>query len=163
MLLCAASAVARIAGTEMIATSEALDKEITLWSGDCKPGDGWNDAQQCADDLKVLVNRLAKFAEFCDENAADLDKAVMDNDNEEVQSHAAIASWKLQARAARFYAKHPGINPTGVDAQGKTEAAAIIKERTRILSWDANAVFVKVGLLSDESIDWLTVVARGRN
>ena len=35
---------------------------------------------------------------------------------------------------------------------------SIIKERARILSWNADSKFAKVGLLSNDSIEWLIAV-----
>jgi hypothetical protein len=39
---------------------------------------------------------------------------------------------------------------------GKAEASAIVKERARIVEANRDSTFAKVGLLSDESVEWLT-------
>jgi hypothetical protein len=136
LALCAANAFAIGAGGLFIATSEALEKEIVLWSMVCMSDSGRHAPsdvrQECANDQRTLVKRLVEFAKFADEAIAD-----------------PAGAGKLQARAARFYVKYLG------GSKDKAEAAAIVSERTRILAAKPDSTFAKVGLLSDDSIEWL--------
>jgi hypothetical protein len=135
------------AGGLLIATSEALEKEVVLWSMEC--GRDYPDAppdvkQKCANDKRTLVKRLLELDKFCDQVSADMNDVP-----------SAKAAWKLQGRAARFYVKYPGVRYQQ-DAAGKAEAGAIVKERARLLKENPDGTFAKIGLLSQESIEWLT-------
>jgi hypothetical protein len=147
LTLCAANAFATGAGGLLIATSEAREKEINLYAAECGRAypDTPNDIKQkCADDKRRLVKELGELAKWCDEMAADVADA----------SKNAAAAWKLQGRAARFYAKYPGTRYQN-DAEGRAEASAIAQERARILKENPDSTFAKVGLLWDDSIAWL--------
>ena len=177
LLLCAANAFAGGAGAMLIMTSEALDKELVLWSHCIKlrPDAPSDVKQECADDKRVLIKRLNKFAKFCDETIDDPEGA-----------------GKLQARTARFYERFleycnspelkkkiaddetrerarlynnpdsPYKQPKLLDAapELKAETSAIVKERARLVKENPDGTFQKVGLLGDESIEWLTLTAQ---
>jgi hypothetical protein len=166
MPFAAASAVAAGPVSTLMLTSEVLEKEIELWYSTCgkylslhmMPADA---KHECQGEKQVLVKRLLNLAAGCDEQGETEAAESYSTAKEKVRSHLVVAEWKLQARAARFFAKYMGDHP--IDAQGKVEAAAIIKERARILGLDGTLTFAKTGLLSDGSIEWLTVVVNGKN
>jgi len=159
LIWCAGSVFAGGAGTRLILTSEALEKEIMLWCATCPPERHEREEGECANDKRTLVKRLLEFARYCDEVSASFQGAV-GTPEELKEMHAVDAAWKLQARAARFRAKFQGAwsgNPCLTcyqeDAPAKAEALAIANERERILKENPDIKFAQVGLLSDE---WLS-------
>jgi hypothetical protein len=160
LALGAANALAISGGSLLVVTSEALEKEIVLWSATCEDKGAMRFAgkagQECASDKQALIKRLLEFAKNCEagyEGGVSADATAEDK----AQIQIVEAAWKLQARVARYYAKHFGVAPT--DAAAIAEVNAIAKEQAFILSVKPDCTFARVGLLSDESIKWLNLEA----
>jgi hypothetical protein len=145
LFACAAGLFATGSTGLMVAESEALAARINLWTLGCDGGPNTTGAlyaahegkQTCARQKRDLVKELtghAKSAERILEqilNNIDWDNSVDGINPDDGKVNGWKASYRLEARAARYYAKCIGRYD---DVQCDDERAAIQKETARILA-----------------------------
>jgi hypothetical protein len=141
LFACAAALFATGATGLMVAESEALAARINLWTLECDGGPNTSGAynaahegkQTCARQKRDLVKELTGHAKFAERmlNGIDWDNSVDGINPDDGKVNGWKASYRLEARAARYYAKCIGRYD---DVQCDDERAAIQKETARILA-----------------------------
>jgi len=142
LFACAAGLFATGATGLIVAESEALAGRIKLWTLECDGGPSTTGAnyaahegkQTCARQKRDLVKELtghAKFADGLPHGNTDWDDSVDGINPDDGKVNGWKASYRLEARAARHYAKCIGRYD---DVQCDDERAAIQKETARILA-----------------------------
>jgi hypothetical protein len=163
LFACAAGLFATGITGLMVAESEALAARINLWALECDVGPNTSGAynaahegkQTCARQKRDLVKELTGHAKAAERmlNGIVGDNSVDGINPDDGNVNGWKASVRLEARAARYYAKCIGRYD---DVQCDDERAAIQKERARILALRGGyeeGWFIRTGLTRLEHSD----------